>query len=175
MSQMPILAVMLVVQQAVQFEVASIRPRPEQPERGIETVTQLGPSQIRLVYVSLADCIALAYRMSRDRIVGPDWLGTTRFDLAATLPPGTARHQVPERLQALLAQRFRLQIHRETRELPGYALENRSAKLEPAVPEPVAAHEPLTTTLNGSGAGILSTFQAGRAMRSKRRDSRSEG
>ena len=156
MAKISFLTVLLALQTAaVQFEVASVRPRPEQPESGIETVTQFGPRQIRLAYVSLADCVSIAYRVNRDRIVGPDWMGTTRFDLAATVPSGATRQQVPEMLQSLLAQRFRLKTHRETRELPGYTLEHRSAKLESVALEAQAQDQLFTTTLNGSGAGIF--------------------
>lgn len=152
----------LLALQTPEFDVSSIRPRPEQPECEIVTGTQIEPGRIRLEYASLADCIALAYRVSRDRIVGPEWLATTRFDIAATLPAGATRRQVPEMMQALLDRRFRLRMHRETRESAGYALLARSeAKLEPATPDPEAADQPLTETLNGSGAGIFVSLPSG--------------
>jgi uncharacterized protein (TIGR03435 family) len=62
------------------------------------------------------------------RIVGgPSWFATERFDIVAK-PPATAApapiqaEQVLARLRTLLAQRFKLSVHRETREVPIYLL-----------------------------------------------------
>jgi len=56
------------------------------------------------------------------QIVGPSWLDTERFDINATLPPETTKQQFQVMLQNLLAERFKLTIHRETKELPAYVL-----------------------------------------------------
>ncbi len=45
-----------------------------------------------------------------------------RFDVLAKLPEGASREQVPEMLQALLAERFKLTVHRESKEHAVYAL-----------------------------------------------------
>ena len=45
-----------------------------------------------------------------------------RFDIVAKLPAGATKEQVPEMLKALLADRFKLKLHRDTRETPVYAL-----------------------------------------------------
>jgi uncharacterized protein (TIGR03435 family) len=146
----------LLGQEPPTFEVSSIRPRLEQPERELVTGIRIEPGRVRLEYASLADCIALAYQINRARIVGPDWLASTRFDIAATLPPGAPRSQVPEMLQTLLAERFGLRIHRETRELPGYQLTaNAQLKVDVTAPDAEPADQPITQTLNGSGGGIF--------------------
>jgi len=49
-------------------------------------------------------------------------LGSPRFDVAAKLPQGASENQVPEMVQALLADRFKLTIHRGTREQAIYGL-----------------------------------------------------
>jgi uncharacterized protein (TIGR03435 family) len=62
-----------------------------------------------------------AYAVKDIQIVGPEWLASARFDIAAKVPAGAAR-QIPEMLQSLLANRFQMRIHRDTREFPVYAL-----------------------------------------------------
>ncbi len=48
--------------------------------------------------------------------------GATRFDIAAKIPKGAAADKVPEMVQALLADRFGLTVHRGTTVQPIYAL-----------------------------------------------------
>jgi uncharacterized protein (TIGR03435 family) len=58
---------------------------------------------------TLATIIGYAYRLPKERIVGPDWLTMRRaeeFAVAAKLPEDTTASQVPEMLQALLADRI---------------------------------------------------------------------
>jgi uncharacterized protein (TIGR03435 family) len=59
--------------------------------------------------------IGYAYRLSPDRITGPNSImgvGAPRFDIEATVPQDASQNQVPEMLQALLADRFKLVFHR---------------------------------------------------------------
>jgi len=50
-----------------------------------------------------------------------------RVDIQATMPTGATVAQVPEMLQRLLAERFGMVVHRETRQVDGYELERPSA------------------------------------------------
>jgi uncharacterized protein (TIGR03435 family) len=43
---------------------------------------------------------------------------TRRFDILAKMPDGASKDQIPAMLQMLLAERFRLAFHQESRELP---------------------------------------------------------
>src|SRR5260370_15694676 len=54
--------------------------------------------------------------------MGQSWLAAQRFDIEAEMRPGATSEQVAEMLQALLAERFKLTIHRETKEHSMYAL-----------------------------------------------------
>ena len=56
------------------------------------------------------------------QIVGPGWLGDERFTTEATMPPDTTAHQTRVMLRNLLADRFKAQVHRESRLLPTYSL-----------------------------------------------------
>jgi uncharacterized protein (TIGR03435 family) len=84
---------------------------------------RMNGAQARFTYLSLKDYVARAYRVKVTQIVGPDWLGSERFDITAKLPDGGTAAQIPEMLQRLLEDRFRLVIHRERREFPVYTLE----------------------------------------------------
>jgi uncharacterized protein (TIGR03435 family) len=64
----------------------------------------------------------MAYRVRPYQVEGPDWIASERFDIAAKLPSGAKREQVPEMLQSLLADRFQLTLHHGSRELPVLAL-----------------------------------------------------
>ena len=66
--------------------------------------------------MSLAELIPIAYNVKPFQVAGPDWMSSQRFDILARMPEGTTKEQVPEMLQALLAERFQLKIHRENRE-----------------------------------------------------------
>jgi len=72
--------------------------------------------------VSLKSCIQMAYHLSEGRLIGPDWLSTTSFDIVAKPPSGAPRDQTREMMQALLSDRFKLAIHHESRMLPAFAL-----------------------------------------------------
>ena len=97
---------------------------------------------------SLRDLIRTAYEVKDYQISGVDSLGSPldaqRFNIRATLPEGTTEKQVPQMLQALLADRFKLVIHRETRQQPVYALvvAKGGPKLEASEPEPPAQKAP---------------------------------
>jgi uncharacterized protein (TIGR03435 family) len=105
------------------FEVASIRPSSEQVTQ-VTAGVRIAGSQVRFVGLPLKEYIVNAFGVKPQQIVGPDWLGQgdQRFDLAATIPAGGSAEQLPEMLQALLADRFQMKMHRESREFPVYAL-----------------------------------------------------
>jgi len=103
------------------FEVASIKPHP-----GIITYSaDPSPKGDRVVGVAstLIDMITTAYNVRYDQISGgPDWTKSDHFDLEAKASAPITRAQMRPLLQALLGERFKLQIHRETKEVPMYAL-----------------------------------------------------
>jgi uncharacterized protein (TIGR03435 family) len=90
--------------------------------------------------MSLSDLIRTAYRMKPYQVSGPDWMASQRFDIMAKMPEGASKDKVPEMLQALLADRFKMTVHRESKEFPAYALVvgKNGPKLKAADPDPVA-------------------------------------
>jgi uncharacterized protein (TIGR03435 family) len=65
--------------------------------------------------------------------------GPTRFDIAARMPQGASEHQVPEMIQALLAERFKLAAHRGTLLVMKGGVKVKEAAPEKTAPIPVAA------------------------------------
>ena len=73
----------------------------------------------------LMQLICKAYDVKNYQVQGPDWMkgmAAKRWDIVANLPHGATKDQVPAMLQALLRDRFKLQIHMETKEKNVYAL-----------------------------------------------------
>jgi len=106
-------------QPPVAFEVTSVKL----VEPPIE-FSRYGQRNGRLDYkaASLTDCLSRAYGINSRQIVGPDWLSENRFDIIATAPAGTTDDQLMPMLKTLLADRFGMAAHRETRDLTEYAL-----------------------------------------------------
>lgn len=143
------------------FEVASIKPSAPQPMGMMRVMMNTDAGMIRYTNVSLKDVIRAAYRVKDFQIDGPDWLGGTRFDIVAKFPSGATRDQVPEMLQSLLADRFKLTLHRNTKEHGIYALlvGKNGPKLKPADvqkpgdPPPPAGPGPNAGAAPGAGSG----------------------
>jgi uncharacterized protein (TIGR03435 family) len=88
--------------------------------------------------VSLREVIAFAYGIPTDRddkLTGPAWLASEKFDIEAVCPPETSRERVTQMMQTLLEERFALRTHREDRKLNGYALvkTKRTPRLHPSL------------------------------------------
>lgn len=138
------------------FEVASVRPSAEQVSQ-VSVGVHVDGSQVRIVGLTLKLYVGLAYGLKPHQIVGPDWLGQPRFDIAAKIPDGTSRAQLPQMFQALLADRFQMKSHRETKEFAVYALtaSKDGVKLQPSVsaPEPPSDKPPAISVTAGGSAG----------------------
>jgi uncharacterized protein (TIGR03435 family) len=92
------------------------------------------PGRIDYSGVTLKMLLTRAYDVKPTRISGPDWLAVDRYDISATLPRGTTGEEFRLMLQELLAERFQVQLHRESRVLPVYSLTvaKSGPKLKPA-------------------------------------------
>src|SRR5881396_1653313 len=72
---------------------------------------------------TMLDLITRAYDLDADKVLGgPSWLETDRFDVIATAPPATPPENIRLMLQALLADRFKLAVHKDSKSLPTFAL-----------------------------------------------------
>jgi len=66
--------------------------------------------------------VCLAYGVKRYQLSAPDWLTTTRFNITARVAAGATTDEYRLMLQNLLADRFKLVLHRERKELQMYEL-----------------------------------------------------
>ncbi|MBZ5602146.1 MAG: TIGR03435 family protein [Acidobacteriia bacterium] len=120
------------------FEVASVKIAPVTPgDLYYINLGTLKNDTLTFGNASLADCIRFAYGLTSDaQLSGPDWMKSKvdRYDIVAKTAPNTPREQVLKMLQALLAERFKLAMHAEKREMSYYALviSKSGSKLRPA-------------------------------------------
>ncbi len=143
------------------FEVASVKPTPP-VVNSMGIVSQTGgpgtadPTRVRFTNYSLAGLVMSAYNISYFQFSGPDWMTDLRFEVNATLPADTTKEQFRTMLRNLLAERFKLAIHRERKRVNLYSLtvspggpkfkDKASAEADPGKPDPPV---PLTTDKNG--------------------------
>ena len=114
----------------LEFDVASVKPsNPNSANGTVVNVTRGG--RLQAVNATLKDLIETAYDVRSFQIEGgPKWAGAARYDIDATpsslpqaaevSPPGWTNAHFE--VQALLKDRFQLQLHRETRTAPIYSL-----------------------------------------------------
>jgi uncharacterized protein (TIGR03435 family) len=65
---------------------------------------------------------ALMYPYEGKVVIGPDWINSEVYDIEAKAESPASEAQLKLMLQTLLAERFKLKLHRENREMPVYAL-----------------------------------------------------
>jgi uncharacterized protein (TIGR03435 family) len=137
-----------------EFEVATIRPSAQSPAEGVTAGVRIDGAQFHSAYLTLRDYLSLAYRVKVYQISGPDWISSDRFDISATLPPGSTT-QVPEMMQRLLEERFQIRMHREKRDFPVYVLEvaKGGLKIQEAGPDPGPANADGKAPVNITGSG----------------------
>jgi uncharacterized protein (TIGR03435 family) len=130
------------------FEVASIKPAAPMTSAGppANAGIKIDAARVDIGYWSINQLILRAYGLPAYQLSGPGWMNDLRFDVAAKFPEGATRDQLPEMLQWLLAERFGLVAHAETRELPGFALGvgKGGPKMKQAEPDANAAAEPVS-------------------------------
>ncbi|HEX4068405.1 MAG TPA: TIGR03435 family protein [Acidobacteriaceae bacterium] len=145
------------------FEVATIKPSRSDLGRSFRVQTWWNDNSYRTENLTLRDFIRFAFHLGSAAQLtgGPDRLLDARFDISAKigdddyaamqkLPSDQRERTIDLMMQALLADRFGLKVHVETRTLPVFNLivDKGGAKLQPFTPEPAPADtagEPATT------------------------------
>ena len=122
------------------FEVASIKPN--KSGSGMIGIRFPGVGQFNVINMPLREMVRFAYQVQLLQIEGgPDWVNSDRFDIIAKAEGRPTMSQVNAMLRSLLAERFALKIHKETREMPVYELvvaradKRLGAQLQPATSE----------------------------------------
>ena len=106
-------------QRPLTFDVTSVKPNASGQQGGS---SKAQPGRYVGLNVTLKRVIGLAYRPVQEFIGGPDWINTDRFDIEGSVEGTPTQDQMLEMLRSLLADRFKLAVHRETRQMPAYAL-----------------------------------------------------
>jgi uncharacterized protein (TIGR03435 family) len=141
------------------FEVATIKPSPDEPRnKGIGT----NGRRLSGINQSVIDMLTFAYEIHRHQVVGaPSWTDSALFDFVGQ-PGGSGPitgQQWRAMVRTMLMDRFQLALHRETRELPVFALQsaNGSSKLKPSNADPSGL------PVFGVGSGFITATNVGMA------------
>jgi uncharacterized protein (TIGR03435 family) len=152
--------------QRQEFEVISVKVA-EPLTAGTQQVNiglHIDGAQVHLISASMRDLVRMAYQMKTYQVIGPDWLESERYTIDAKLPAGSTKEQVPEMLKSLLADRFQLKSHNESREFPVYGLEvfpGGKLKDVTASTEALDAKAPTEVNAQGSSAGVSASLPGG--------------
>lgn len=100
----------------------------------------------------------MAYQAKPKQVAGPDWIASERFDIQATLPPKPegvtfGEKELGDMMKSLLEERFALKVHKETKELPVYAL----VQMDGGIRVPVS---PLDAEVPNAGVAVGGTGSA---------------
>jgi uncharacterized protein (TIGR03435 family) len=107
------------------FDVASIKPTPGQPVNS--GFRRASPGALNATNVTVRFLIQFAYGLREDQVNGgPGWLDTEHYEVVANPPEheggAGGTQMVRLRTQSLLADRFHVVVHQQTKELPVYVL-----------------------------------------------------
>jgi uncharacterized protein (TIGR03435 family) len=102
------------------FEVTSVKVNTS--GSGSSGAPWLAKGRLTATNTTMRQMLQSAWGFSSPQITGPAWIDTDRYDLEARSPEGVADTEIKPMLQALLKERFGLQAHIETKEMPVYNL-----------------------------------------------------
>ena len=118
-----LIAPWVVLQAQQSFEAASVLPSKGGPFSYSGGPGTKDPGQISYKNVTLGDVILNAYDVRPYQLKSaPSWLDSERYTIVSKVPPGASKTEAREMMQTLLAERFKLAIHRETQESRCYRL-----------------------------------------------------
>jgi uncharacterized protein (TIGR03435 family) len=117
------LPLLVLAASAQSFDVASLKPVAHPVGKDARGRILSEPTRLSAKNVSLLNLIVEAYHVQPFQVTGgPGWLDLDEFDLDARSAAPSTPDQMRLMLQTLLADRFHLALHRETRNLRVYAL-----------------------------------------------------
>lgn len=154
-------------QTAPRFEAADVHPS----ERAMNPYTFISGGVLRgtrydLRKVTMLDLIRIAYDVNPETVVGgPNWLEFDRFDIAAKAPANTSPAALRLMLRPLLAERFGLVLHHDTRPMPAYVLEKGQGK--PKLTQSDGAENPDFGYQTPAAGGTLTSWYGRRTTMKK--------
>jgi uncharacterized protein (TIGR03435 family) len=146
---------------ATAFEVASVKPATPLGPLGLRSDQKGGPGTSDPGMFTCRNCslywvLADAYPIHGYDFSGPDWLQSERFDFIAKIPAGATREEFQKMLQTLLAERFKLSVHRENRPMEVYELTvaKNGPKVNRGTPKETAGGDSASGTLKRDADGF---------------------
>jgi uncharacterized protein (TIGR03435 family) len=126
------------------FDVASVRPSQREVGPDYNNQFEYSPTGLTVRNATLKRLIAEAWRLQLSQVIGPGWLSRNEYDIKARVPEGAASDQIALMLKGLLADRFGLKMHSESRPMRAYALivAQGGPKIHPVSPGMAAAVRP---------------------------------
>ncbi len=151
------------------FEAASVKPSPPvEPGAGIRVGMRGGPGtndpgRIAVENFDLRNLISVAYGLNSYQLSAPNLPDAGRFNISATIPEGTTKEQFRLMFQNLLAERFKLAVHHEMKEIQVFELvvAKGGPKMTPSPKDPVRADTapspsgPQRPTIGSDGYPVL--------------------
>ncbi len=132
------------------YDVATVKLNP----CGGPKSNRASSDQILITDQTLKQLVVLAYSVQPYQVTGPAWMESVCFDVTAKYPPGTKFSDRWLMLRSQLEDRFKLAVHHESKEMPGYALivSKSGFKLKPS--------DPGEGSTTGGNQGRVWTFRA---------------
>lgn len=126
------------------FEVASVRPCQHTVGPDYNNQITYTPAGLTARNATLKRLVAEAWTVQVNQVVGPGWLNQNEYDIEARAPQGASKEQIASMLRNLLAERFQLKQHAETRQMRPYELVvgNTGPKIRPIGPGEAIAAQP---------------------------------
>ena len=125
---------------AAEFEISDVHasPHSSSPQSQFMRVGFYRGGRYEIRSATMVDLVGTAYSVDPDKVMGgPNWLDLDRYDVLAMAPAKTTQAELKTMLQSVLADRFKLVVHIDKKEMPTYAL--------------VVGKKPLLKEADGSG------------------------
>jgi len=104
------------------FEIADVRVSDRQINVGV-TGNAIRDGRYELHNATMVDLIRIAYGVEAEKVMGgPNWLELDRYTVVAKAPSGTSLDNAKLMLRPLLADRFKLAVHEDTRPLTAFVM-----------------------------------------------------
>ena len=132
------------------FAAATIRPSAAEVKFEHDGAIEFHGDTLSMRDVSVQTCIKWAYGVQDSQISGPGWIDSDKFDIVAKADSPATEAQMKQMMQTLLAERFQLSFHRQSKELKAFVLTvaKGGAKVHPAAaPDAESFHQ---NSANGS-------------------------
>ena len=141
------------------FEISDVHVSPTSATNLFRKGPVMRGGRYELRAATMVDLVAIAYGLQNDKVLGgPSWLEMTRFDVIAKAPPDSTLDTLKPALQKLLADRFKLAVHKDTRPLPTFALvAGKKPLLKEAAGSEQTGCKPQTGS-PGTGGGMIVTM-----------------